>query len=368
MTAPLLSILPDLDATRGGVAAYALGLAARQTEGIAATHFVALRCPPTPPAPAATVVEPDGEALARTLARVGASRVLLHFSGYGFAPDACPQWLLDGLRRWRASQPHGRLVIYFHELITEEPWWTRTHWTQPRQKRIVDGLAALADGVATSCPYFAARLATRHGVDASRIVLAPVPPTLAEEGAAVAAPARSADGLSVLVFGLRGTRQRALREHARLLQQLLRQGRLSRLMLAGDGAHADEARALAAPAVRITAHPGLDPTGLRALAADADCGLVWNWAPILTKSTVFANLCALGVPAVISGRGGHDAGFEGEPAMIVGDNDRDEIDRAIRLLTDATQLDAVRARARGLADSHLSWSRTVTRIETLLRP
>jgi len=362
----LATILPDLDPARGGVAAYALGLAARQTGGIGATHFIGLRAPSVASAPTTTIVEPDADALARALARVETARVLLHFSSYGFAPDACPRWLLEGLQRWRAAQPHGRLVIYFHELITEEPWWTRTYWTQPRQKRIVDGLAALADAVVTSCPYFVERLVGRHGVAPAKIALAPVPPTLAESGPPVVAPSREGAGVSVLVFGLRGTRQRTLREHAGLLRQLARTGRLSRLMLAGDGAREEEAESFAHSAVPISAHPNLDAAALRALAAEADCGLVWNWAPILTKSTVFANLCALDIPAVISGRGGHDAGLPVSPAMIVGGKTRREIDRTIRALTDAAHRATVRANARALADDYLSWSRTATRIEALL--
>lgn len=365
-SARLVSIAPDLDPTRGGVAAYALGLAARQTGGVAATHFVVLRSPATAPAPATTVIAPDGDALSRTLELLGTSRVLLHFSGYGFAPDACPRWLLDGLQRWRIAQPAGRLVSYFHELTTEEPWWTRTHWTQPRQKRIVDGLATLADAVVTSCPYFADRLVTRHGVAAGKVTLAPVPPTLAETAPAVASHSRSDAGLAVLVFGLRGTRQRALAEHARLLRRWGETGRLARLMLAGDDARADEARSFAHPSVRITAHPSLDAAALHALAAEADCGLVWNWASILTKSTVFANLCALGVPAVISGRAGRDAGLPVAAAMIVGGTTRAEIDAAIDALSDPSRRAPLRTRAGELARDYLSWSRTVAQIEPLL--
>jgi hypothetical protein len=364
----LAVVLPDLDAARGGVAAYALRLAERLHDGLAATQFVALRAPSNTGRIMACTIEPSAAALAAALERSAASRVLLHYSGYGYAPDGAPVWLVAGLTAWKRSRPGRRLDVYFHELAAEEPWWTRTFWTQPRQRRIIRALNTQADALATNCPYFVARLTRDYGVAPARVALVPVPPTLAEPHSGVPRESCAARDLTALVFGLRGTRERTLREHRALLARLARSGVLGRVVVAGDEARPEETHRWAGLAISTSAHPGIDSAGLAALAATADFGLVWNWAAILTKSTVFANLCALGVPAVIARRGGELDGGWGDqvPAFLGGRRDAD-LDRSVGEIADPVRRAAVSARGLALAQTRLSWDAVAAQLETHFR-
>lgn len=362
-------IAPSFEVEKGGVAAYAIELAHRLPGGIAGSKFFALhpaanRPSGMPPA-ALQTVERDAANLNATLRAADAQQVLLHYSGFGYAADACPAWLLDGLGRWKQDGVGRTLHIFFHELATEEPWWRRTAWSQPRQRQVIRGLARLADRVATSCPYFVQRLRETYGVEGGRMIMAPIPPTLATapvERRSRGTEARR-DGLCALVFGLPGTRAWTLRSHRALLRNLSATGALTRLVLAGHAAAPDEANAVRTAALEIVAKPDLDAEALRLVANGCDFGLVWNWASILGKSTVFANLCALGVPAVIGRKGtGETTGFGVVPAALACDGSRAEVDRAARELGDPARRAELRANALRLAREDLSWEVVAARL------
>lgn len=353
--------MPSLDAARGGVAAYGFELAARLPGGLAEASFLALHGQPEKLAAPSVLIAPRAEALAAELARSGGTRVLLHYSGYGYAPNGFPHWLLAGLRQWKQSAPAHRLDIFFHELMTDEPWWTRTFWTQPSQKRVVDGLVATADRLATNCTLFADRLAQRHGARPEKVVCAPVPPTLLDDAADTPAVRDfTRTGLVALVFGLRPTRLRALRAHRDLLRTLASSGRLSRVILAGDDAQSDEADGILPTGVPREAHRALDAAQLAALAARADFGLVWNWPSILTKSTVFANLCALGLPAVVAQGPDEIHGTPEARGYLISGGKSPAAHDELVALTDARRREAVQTRAVELARTTLSWSHTAT--------
>jgi hypothetical protein len=354
-----VTILPDLETARGGVAAFGLALARRFGDGRARAPFIVLRPPPAALEVPVLATAPRADALCRALEQSGATHALLHFSGYGYAPDACPEWLPAGLARWRQA-PGRRVSVYFHELMTDEPWWTRTYWTQRRQKRIVDQLALGADSIATNCGQFAAQLAQRHGAGPGRVVVAPVPPTLVDGVPATGRLPADDARLTALVFGLRGTRARTLAMHRRLLEALAREGGLERVVVAGADAQADELRGASWRHVRVDARPGLDSAALAALGAEVDFGLVWNWPAILTKSTVFANLCALGVPTVAVRRGEANAQL---PVLLSNDGREDVMCVGAELRQPARRA-AWRAAALAAARTQLSWDRAVRTLET----
>ena len=72
-------------------------------------------------------------------------RVLLHFSGYGYARRGLCRWLVDGLNRWKVSTGNRRLVTMFHEVYAAGPVWRMSFWTAVPQKRIARDLAFLSD-------------------------------------------------------------------------------------------------------------------------------------------------------------------------------------------------------------------------------
>lgn len=78
------------------------------------------------------------------------NRVLLHFSGYGYARRGLCGWLVDGLARWKAEAQHRRIVTMFHEVYATGPIWRSSFWTALPQKRIARDLARLSDAAFVS--------------------------------------------------------------------------------------------------------------------------------------------------------------------------------------------------------------------------
>ena len=87
--------------------------------------------------------QPDAEALVQAID--GYDRVLLHFSGYGYARRGLCRWLVDGLSRWKARSHGRRLVTMFHEVYATGPIWRSSFWTSAAQRRIARDLAMLSD-------------------------------------------------------------------------------------------------------------------------------------------------------------------------------------------------------------------------------
>lgn len=87
--------------------------------------------------------QPKAEALAQAID--GYDRVLLHFSGYGYARRGLCRWLVDGLSRWKARSHRRRLVTMFHEVYATGPIWRSSFWTLAAQRRIARDLAMLSD-------------------------------------------------------------------------------------------------------------------------------------------------------------------------------------------------------------------------------
>jgi hypothetical protein len=85
----------------------------------------------------------EAEALAQAIDEY--DRVLLHFSGYGYARRGLCSWLVDGLSLWKARGRERRLVTVFHEVYATGPIWRSSFWTALPQRRIARDLARLSD-------------------------------------------------------------------------------------------------------------------------------------------------------------------------------------------------------------------------------
>lgn len=149
----LAQVTPALPPRLHGVGDYALLLAGTLQQRGIDTCFVLPPDQPESPARGDSVdrlQQRDGEALATSLERSGATTVLAHFSGYCYARWGLCWWLVDGLERWRRQQPGRRLVMLFHELYATGPIWRTSFWTSWPQRRIAHNLAALSDAVITT--------------------------------------------------------------------------------------------------------------------------------------------------------------------------------------------------------------------------
>ncbi|MFO0017568.1 MAG: glycosyltransferase family 4 protein [Synechococcaceae cyanobacterium] len=76
--------------------------------------------------------------------------LVVHYSGYGFAANGAPTQLVRELIAWRQQAPGRRLLVWVHELYARQMPWRKGFWWAPRQKRVVERLAASADGVITN--------------------------------------------------------------------------------------------------------------------------------------------------------------------------------------------------------------------------
>lgn len=76
----------------------------------------------------------------------GASGLLIHFSGYGYATRGAPLWLARAAGRFRRNHPDIPLHIMFHELSSLGNWRSSSFWNWPLQQWIIARLTRLASG------------------------------------------------------------------------------------------------------------------------------------------------------------------------------------------------------------------------------
>jgi hypothetical protein len=96
--------------------------------------------------------------LFRGLQEFEAETVLLHYSGYGYAPRGAPFWLVERIERWKKLRAHHRLIVMFHETWASGLPWQSAFWLSPMQKWCVARVAWLADAVVTNTTYYRSRL------------------------------------------------------------------------------------------------------------------------------------------------------------------------------------------------------------------
>ncbi len=154
--------------------------------------------------------------------------VLLQYSAYGFDRYGYPRWLLDALLDWKRKSD-GRLCVMFHEIWTFWPWWNKNFVIQMFHRRAITRLLRAADAVFTTTASqadYLSRLAPGCNVRVlpvgANVVPTAAPPTSRERGMAV-------------LFGMQGTRVRALRETAGDWRALVPSGRIERIVAVGGG-------------------------------------------------------------------------------------------------------------------------------------
>ena len=145
------------------------------------------------------------------------NRVLLHFSGYGYARRGLCRWLVDALRRWKAGMGKRHLVTMFHEVYATGPVWRMSFWTASPQKRNVRDLALLSDAHFVSSAGGHARL--MQLLPDINAELLPVFSNIGEPDAP--APLCEREGRAI-VFGGSAQRQKAYKALKRIESELTR--------------------------------------------------------------------------------------------------------------------------------------------------
>lgn len=213
-------------------------------------------------------------------------RLVLHFSGYGYAQRGLCFWLLRELADLRQAKGRSlRLVVVFHELFAWGPPWRSAFWVSGAQAWIAHRLTQLADAMWTNTAKHADWL-QGMGSGHTPLQARPVFSNVGEP----AQPMPIADRAPhAVVFGSAPTRARAFAALQGLEPALKALG-VQELVEAGSG------DACAGAQVSIaTRHAGmLDTEALGQLLLSSRFGLVDYAAHGLAKSGVFAAYAAHG--------------------------------------------------------------------------
>jgi hypothetical protein len=153
-------------------------------------------------------------------------RVLVQYSAYGFGRHGYPRWLIKALLEWK-KKSRGTLAIMFHEIWTFWPVWNKNHLLQQLHRRDLGRLVRVADAVFTTTSSQAAylgALSPRCEIQVLPVgsTIRRVEPTEGEKEAGAA-----------VLFGLQGTRLRALRRMHAELKSLGAAGKIRKIVTAG---------------------------------------------------------------------------------------------------------------------------------------
>ena len=165
MTA-IVHVTPELQPMIGGIADYAAILGRAMSEREIRQHYLVAsyaalayqQCIRASSLEALVLDSTTSNDLLRGLRDLEAETVLLHYSGYGYAPRGAPFWLVEGLGRWKKLRAHHRLIVMFHETWASGLPWQSSFWLSPLQRWCVARIARLADAVVTNTSYYRARL------------------------------------------------------------------------------------------------------------------------------------------------------------------------------------------------------------------
>ena len=225
-------------------------------------------------------------------------RVLLHFSGYGYARRGLCHWLVDGLSRWKASAGKRRLVTMFHEVYANGPVWRMSFWTAAPQKRIARDLVLLSDAHFVSSAGGQAHL-TQLLPDIN-VELLPVFSNVGEPDAPIPLCNRPE---RAVVFGGGAQRQKAYKALQRIESELARKlNALGIFEIADIGPHTRAPGRIAGCDVKPTgALPGRE---VSAILARVQIGFIDYAGHMLTKSGIVAAYFAHRVLVVNSSSAG----------------------------------------------------------------
>jgi hypothetical protein len=225
--------------------------------------------------------------------------VVLHFSGYGYAPRGLCAWLADELHALRdAAGWSVRIVVVFHELFAGGPPWRSAFWLSRLQAAAALRIARSADAIWTNTESHARWL---RDIAATQVPVRarPVFSNIGEAGETIAASQRRP---RAVVFGAPSTRQRAL-IGVRGFEATLRRLGVEELVEVGSGA-----TALAASGALPHCVLGqLDAPALSDLLQDSRFALIDYSSRFLAKSGVFAAYAAHGCVVLNSCATGPDS-------------------------------------------------------------
>lgn len=274
---PFLQIVPP---GRGGVRDHATALA----EVLCARGIIAPVLP----------LQRSGGAALLDAALTNRKQVILHFSGYGYAPRGLCFWLVRLLRELKRAGRITRLIVFFHEVSAFGPPWASAFYTAFLQKQVASSLCRLADELLTNCARHADMLKIIAGERATTI------PVFSNVGELPSTERQTTERQNVVIaFGTFRSRNGSVALAARMPA-----GRPP-LREYGIGG-----------ASMLTAHGGTycgekDKAALSSILSQATYGLVSHGPSEAAKSGVFAAYAAHGCIPILGKRlGGERDGLQ----------------------------------------------------------
>jgi hypothetical protein len=107
--------------------------------------------------------------------------LVVHYSGYGYAPHGAPEWLADALEAPPAFAA-GRIVTMFHELYATGWPWRRAFWYSPRQRAVAIRIARASDTLMTNREQSARWLERGSGRLVGSVLSLPITSNVGEPG------------------------------------------------------------------------------------------------------------------------------------------------------------------------------------------
>ena len=290
----LIQIVPQLKPGRCGVSDHALPLAAELKASFAMdSAFAVLNSDERNPVPHRVLFgsQQNLSAICNELAGDSPAAVLVHLSGYGYAPNGAPVQLAQSLSQL-AGEGKFPIAVYFHELFTQTWPWRSSFWARRKQIQVVRSMAENASLLLTSISRYTHWLNTVPRRKPGATVLAmPLFSTCGESIDPLPATRREP---SMAIFGLEPTRRRAYKE-LRVRKHLLRDLQVDCILDIGPGKISPDSLA-GVPVKR------LGPLSVPDLAHQLDSirfGYLSYTAPFIGKSSVFAGYCAHAVIPII---------------------------------------------------------------------
>ena len=216
------------------------------------------------------------------------ARVVLHYSGYGYARRGAPVQLLRWLTRTRPRM--HRFGIFFHELYAFGPPTSSAFWFSPLQRLVAARLAQRSDFWLTNLEQSEQWL-LRHAPLPARARLA-ICSTVGD-----GAPAHGAREPIAVVFGSPELRELSWRAAG---PAIFDWARAQGVQLHDAGAPlTDAAMAETLRQQGVVAHGRLPTTELQGLLRRASFGLTRYPPRFVAKSSVFGAYCAFGLAPIL---------------------------------------------------------------------
>jgi hypothetical protein len=315
--------------------------------------------------------ELNGPSLIETLETSGARAVVLHYVGYAYQPKGVPFWLPKALRVWKhRHKEEAHLTVMFHELYAKGSWRQTSFWLLPIAKRIMMDLAELADQWVTSCPDYVEKLAVETNTSAKGTLI----PVGSNIKSIEPITRQFWDGhpkkLKLVFFGMPGTRLWSLQAHENLIARMCQQQMVKQITLLGKH---DPSSRFFIEMKELQRKIGfetlwnevydLSTERISEVLSNHDIGFVANSPGIISKSLVYAALCAHSVIPVASTKTG-EREWPNYPC-VVNDDTRPEV--SIRFLEDFKAVQEMQSRVQVASRTILNWESIAVQWTRVLR-